>query len=104
MGGQRPISVLSMHVVKRTCELQHVLTRQLRKRIDGRILDRHPAHQLSYLIDNIAHSPLLDKLATYPKLRRTIKGWLQAGVLADGDWHQRSGVARKVVSCRRCSR
>jgi RNA-directed DNA polymerase len=36
--------------------------------------------------DNIAHSPLLDKLATYPTLRRTIKGWLKAGVLADGTW------------------
>ena len=36
--------------------------------------------------DHIAHFPLLDKLATYPKLRRTIKGWLKAGVLADGTW------------------
>src|ERR687886_2362232 len=34
--------------------------------------------------DHLAHSPLLDKLATYPRLRRTIKGWLNAGVLADG--------------------
>jgi RNA-directed DNA polymerase len=36
--------------------------------------------------DNIAHVPLLNKLATYPKLRQTIKGWLNAGVLADGTW------------------
>src|SRR2546426_2320328 len=27
--------------------------------------------------DNIAHYPLLNKLATYPKLRQTIKGWLK---------------------------
>src|SRR5262245_24154285 len=32
--------------------------------------------------DNIAHQPLLDKLTTYPKLRRTIKGWLRTGVMA----------------------
>jgi RNA-directed DNA polymerase len=31
--------------------------------------------------DNIAHQPLLDKLDTFPRLRRTIKGWLTAGVL-----------------------
>jgi RNA-directed DNA polymerase len=31
--------------------------------------------------DNIGHRPLLDKLATFPTLRRTIKGWLKAGVL-----------------------
>src|SRR5439155_13242983 len=32
--------------------------------------------------DNIGHQPLLDKLTTYPKLRRAIKGWLKAGVMA----------------------
>jgi RNA-directed DNA polymerase len=36
--------------------------------------------------DHLAHLPLLDKLATYPRLRPTIKGWLKAGVLADGTW------------------
>jgi RNA-directed DNA polymerase len=36
--------------------------------------------------DHLAHLPLLDKLAPYPRLRRTIKGWLTAGVLANGDW------------------
>jgi RNA-directed DNA polymerase len=41
--------------------------------------------------DNIAHSPLLDQLATYPKLRQTIKGWLKAGVLADGTWQPTGG-------------
>ncbi len=36
--------------------------------------------------DNIARQPLLDKLHTYPAMRRTIKGWLAAGVLEKGDW------------------
>ena len=36
--------------------------------------------------NNIAHPPLLDKLQTYPAMRRTIKGWLKAGVLMDGAW------------------
>jgi RNA-directed DNA polymerase len=36
--------------------------------------------------DNIAHQPLLDKLHTYPAMRRTIKGWLKAGVLTRGIW------------------
>jgi RNA-directed DNA polymerase len=50
--------------------------------------------------DNIAHLPLLDKLATYPKLRRTIKGWLKAGVLADGAWQptERGSPQGGVVS------
>ncbi len=30
--------------------------------------------------DNIAHEPLLNKLNTYPTMRRAIKGWLKAGV------------------------
>jgi RNA-directed DNA polymerase len=34
--------------------------------------------------DHLAHQPLLDKLATYPAMRRTIKGWLTAGVLEAG--------------------
>lgn len=34
--------------------------------------------------DNIAHEPLLDKLATFPMLRRLIKGWLTAGVMEGG--------------------
>jgi RNA-directed DNA polymerase len=36
--------------------------------------------------DNIARQPLLDKLHTYPAMRRTIKGWLKAGVLDNGAW------------------
>jgi len=35
---------------------------------------------------SIAHQPLLDKLATYPAMRRTIKGWLRAGMLSEGAW------------------
>jgi RNA-directed DNA polymerase len=31
--------------------------------------------------DHLAHQALLDKLATYPAMRRTIKGWLKAGVM-----------------------
>ena len=32
---------------------------------------------------NIAHAPLLAKLQTFPLLRRTVKAWLNAGVLED---------------------
>jgi RNA-directed DNA polymerase len=31
--------------------------------------------------DNISHQALLDKLDTFPELRRAIKGWLKAGIL-----------------------
>lgn len=31
--------------------------------------------------DNIAHDALLNKLETFPAMRRTIKGWLKAGVM-----------------------
>ena len=34
--------------------------------------------------NNINHTALLEKLHTYPALRRTIKAWLTAGVLEDG--------------------
>ena len=36
--------------------------------------------------DQLAHGPLLDALDTSPTLRRTIKGWLKAGVLAGESW------------------
>jgi RNA-directed DNA polymerase len=36
--------------------------------------------------DRIAPDPLLDHLATYPTMRRTIKGWLTAGILSEGCW------------------
>src|SRR5215469_1200260 len=35
--------------------------------------------------DNINHQALLDKLATYPAMRRAIKAWLKAGVLENGE-------------------
>ena len=31
--------------------------------------------------DHLAHQALLDKLTTYPAMRRTVKGWLKAGVM-----------------------
>jgi RNA-directed DNA polymerase len=31
--------------------------------------------------DHLAHQALLDKLATYPAMRRTIGGWLKAGIM-----------------------
>ena len=31
--------------------------------------------------DHLAHQALLDKLATYPTMRQTVKGWLKAGVM-----------------------
>jgi RNA-directed DNA polymerase len=36
--------------------------------------------------DQIAHRQILDRLATYPAMRRTVKGWLRAGVLSHGAW------------------
>jgi RNA-directed DNA polymerase len=50
--------------------------------------------------DNIAHRPLLDKLNTYPAMRRTIKGWLRAGVLNQGTWEptERGSPQGGVVS------
>lgn len=35
--------------------------------------------------DRIAHSPLLNKLGTFPTLRRVIRAWLKAGVLEGTD-------------------
>ena len=34
--------------------------------------------------DNIDHEALLEKLDTYPTLRRLIRGWLKAGIMEDG--------------------
>jgi len=39
---------------------------------------------ISKCFDRIDHRALLDKLDTFPLLRRTIKGWLKAGVLDGG--------------------
>jgi RNA-directed DNA polymerase len=35
--------------------------------------------------DHLAHQALLDKLATYPAMRRAVKGWLKAGVMEGGE-------------------
>lgn len=36
--------------------------------------------------DRIDHKALLDKLGTYPAMRRTIRGWLKAGLMDDGEF------------------
>jgi RNA-directed DNA polymerase len=49
-------------------------------------------HQAKYVLDadikgafdHLSHSALLDKLATYPAMRRTVKGWLTAGIMEAG--------------------
>ena len=41
---------------------------------------------LAQCFDRIDHNKLLDKLNTFPKLRRQIKAWLKAGVLDGQDW------------------
>ena len=33
------------------------------------------------MFDHISHQALLDKLATYPAMRQTIRAWLKAGVM-----------------------
>jgi RNA-directed DNA polymerase len=35
--------------------------------------------------DRINHKVLLDKINTYPRLRRQIKSWLKSGVLDQGE-------------------
>jgi RNA-directed DNA polymerase len=40
---------------------------------------------IAQCFDRIDHSVLLDKLGTFPALRRAIRGWLRAGVLAGLD-------------------
>jgi hypothetical protein len=42
----------------------------------GNVSDR------KFRFDRICHKALLEKLNTFPRLRRLIRGWLQAGVLA----------------------
>lgn len=50
-------------------------------------------HQAKYVLDadiakcfdRIDHRALLDKLSTFPTLRRAIKGWLKAGVMESGE-------------------
>ncbi len=38
--------------------------------------------------DNISHTALLQKLHSYPAIRRTIKAWLKAGILEDGGFQE----------------
>jgi RNA-directed DNA polymerase len=51
------------------------------------IISKQPKYVLDADIagcfNNIAHTPLLAKLQTFPPLRRTIQAWLKAGVLED---------------------
>ena len=42
---------------------------------------------ISGCFDNINHQKLLDKLQTYPKLRRLIKSWLKAGIVDENIFH-----------------
>ena len=41
---------------------------------------------IDHCFDRIDHQYLLDKLATFPRLRRRIKSWLQAGILDKGEF------------------
>lgn len=38
---------------------------------------------IAQCFDRINHTVLLKKMATYPKLRRVVKGWLKAGIMED---------------------
>jgi RNA-directed DNA polymerase len=42
------------------------------------------AADIDHCFDRIGHPYLLEKLATFPRLRRLIKSWLQAGILDNG--------------------
>ena len=42
------------------------------------------AADIDHCFDRIGHPYLLDKLATFPRLRRLVKSWLQAGILDNG--------------------
>jgi RNA-directed DNA polymerase len=46
--------------------------------------------------DNIDHDVLLDKVNTYPKLRRLISNWLKAGIM-DGVRFVPSEIGLKVI-------
>lgn len=53
------------------------------KKKQGYILDA----DISGCFDNINHEALLNKLKTFPSLRRVIKGWLKAGIMEDGTFY-----------------
>ncbi len=42
------------------------------------------AADIDHCFDRIGHPYLLEKLATFPRLRRLVKSWLQAGILDNG--------------------
>jgi len=46
---------------------------------------------ISGCFDNINHTVLLEKLDTFPTLRRAAKGWLEAGVLEGAVFHETKG-------------
>src|ERR1700740_508579 len=50
------------------------------KHVPKYVLEAH----IAKCFDRISHQALLDKLNTFPPLRRVIQAWLKAGVL-DGD-------------------
>lgn len=53
---------------------------------------------ISGCFDNIDHAALLEKLNTFPRLRRAVKGWLEAGVLEGDVFHEtRSGTPQGGV-------
>ena len=56
---------------------------------------------ISKCFDRINHKALLEKMGTYPQLRRLVKGWLKAGVM-DGDlFPTDEGTPQGGVSARR---
>src|SRR6266704_3174090 len=43
-------------------------------------------HDIEKCFDRIDHADVLKKITTSPRLRRQVKGWLQAGVYEAGQW------------------
>ncbi|MEQ8998873.1 MAG: group II intron reverse transcriptase/maturase [Coleofasciculus sp. B1-GNL1-01] len=52
------------------------------KQKDKYVLDA----DIAQCFDKINHQVLLDKIGTFPKLRKQIKAWLKSGLLAGGKW------------------
>ena len=69
----------------RSCwDAEQAIYSGLNKKDGAYVLDA----DISGCFDNIDHHQLLQKLNTFPKLRRVIKGWLKAGVM-EGDSYYR---------------
>ena len=64
----------------RSCHDAMEAIREAIKRKQAYVLDA----DIAGCFDNIDHQALLLKLNTYPRLRKTIKAWLKAGVLQNG--------------------